>query len=350
MTSLATDPSAAPTSQLRIPGYQIEERLGCGGMGSVYRARQESLRRHVALKLLHAGPEEGREDRLAQFKREAHTLAALVHPNIVTVFDLGETEQGPFISMELVEGGNLRDRLAAHQCLPPSEALELLRPVGQALTHIHAGNVLHRDLKPENILFDSKGAPKVADFGLAMLAPESNTTTRNEDWSGTLNYMSPEQRQRLPIDARSDVYSLAAIAYEMLTGELPLGVFEPPSVHNPALPPQVDTVFEAALRRDPDERCPTVAAFIDGLNESLLPLAQAGPPATPPTEGTTSPAILRTLAGFVILALLGFAVSENLISPTPPDKASPAPDQQAAPRRKQPSQPRLTSINPIWRT
>jgi len=262
-------PEPLLTDSVKAPGYQVVALIGCGGMGCVYRARQESLGREVALKALRPGPEAGRLERLDRFKAEAQTLALLSHPNIVTVFDLGETGQGPFISMELVEGGCLRDRLRSGSRMKHGHVLEILRPVVAGIAHIHSQGVLHLDLKPENILFDRDGRPKVADFGIAAFAPNLNQATTSMDWSGSLNYMSPEQRQRLPIDSRSDVFSLAVVAYEMLTGELPLGVFESPSVHDPGLSVEVDAVFEKALRRDPDERCASVEEFLAGMEQAL---------------------------------------------------------------------------------
>ncbi len=283
-----------PVEQLSISGYRIDSLIGCGGMGCVYRARQESLGRDVALKLLHPGPDAGRADRLERFKVEAHTLASLSHPNIVTVFDRGETGQGPYISMELVVGDNLRDRLKPGLRMKPDVALKILRPVVAALNHIHAHDVLHRDLKPENILFDAAGTPKVADFGLAALAPKLDTAARSAEWQGSLNYMSPEQRQQLPVDRRSDVFALAVIAYEMLTGELPLDVFEPPSVHDPGLGREVDAAFESALRRDPDERCPSAEEFLSRLEAALAPKNAAIDQTTKPRPPGCSPGLWRS--------------------------------------------------------
>ena len=311
-----------PADQLSLPGYRIDSLIGCGGMGCVYRARQESLERDVALKLLQPGPVTGRAERLERFRNEAHTLATLSHPNIVTVFDRGEADQGPFISMELVVGDTLRDRLKPGLLMKPDAALRILRPVVAALTHIHSHGVLHRDLKPENILFDSAGTPKVADFGLAGLAPEPDTATRNAEWQGSLNYMSPEQRQKLPVDKRSDVFALAVIAYEMLTGEMPLGVFEPPSIHDPSLGREVDAAFESALRRDPDERCPSAEEFLRRLEAAVAPDCAAIDPTPPPRSPMAFAGALTLLALIAVVAFL--ARTNKSPEPQEPDPAAKA--------------------------
>ncbi len=321
-----------PADQLSIPGYRFDSLIGCGGMGCVYRARQESLERDVALKLLQPGPEEGRAKRLERFRNEAHTLATLSHPNIVTVFDRGETDQGPFISMELVVGDTLRDRLKPGLRMKPDAALRILRPEVAALTHIHSHDVLHRDLKPENILFDSAGTPKVADFGLAGLAPELDTAAKSAEWQGSLNYMSPEQRQKLPVDKRSDIFALAVIAYEMLTGELPLGVFEPPSIHDPGLGREVDAAFESALRRDPDERCPSAEEFLRRFEAAVAPKSETAD-STPP--GRSPLAFAGTLALLALLAAIAFlARTDKSPEPQGPDPvAKTAPELPPSPTK-----------------
>lgn len=332
-----------PAESIDIPGYEVASLIGCGGMGCVYCARQESLGRDVALKMLQPGPEEGRAERLQCFRSEAHTLAALSHPNIVAVFDRGESDRGAFICMELVEGGCLRDRLKTGLKMSPGSVFKILRPVVAALSHMHSHGVLHRDLKPENILFDADGTPKVADFGLAALAPELDTATSSAGWSGSLNYMSPEQRQKLPVDKRADVYALAVIAYEMLTGELPLGVFEPPSVHDPGLNREVDAVFENALRRDPDERCSSVDEFLKGMKlafrndaESAATVASA---AAAPSRSK-----LGALAVVLLLVASAFLFSSNK-KEQPELRAGETALSQSKPVDPRPTQPAISDIN-----
>lgn len=232
-------------------------------MGTVWLARQKSLGRFVAVKLLRPFP--GREES-ERFERESRLLASLRHPNIVFVLDCGETDGRHWIAMEHVEGLSLADVLKDNGRYSLAEALALLEPVCDALKEMHKVGIVHRDLKPGNILLESDGRPKLTDFGLAVVINDSGDLTRSDVAVGTIDYMAPEQRHRLPVDERADQFALAVITYEMLTGRRPLGAFESPSQLDESLNPEVDRVLLQGLARDPDERFQTINHFLSALS------------------------------------------------------------------------------------
>jgi len=237
-------------------GYRIDEVVGRGGMGAVYRATQLSLGRSVAMKVL--TEDLARDPQFKErFAREADALSRLSHPNIVTVFDRTEVEGLPCLVMELVEGASLREVLRKGP-LPPSEALRILSSVLSALEHAHRNGVVHRDIKPENVLLARGTIAKVADFGLSrLLGPgESTRLTRTHLLLGTYEYMAPEQRERSrEADERSDLYAAGVVLYEMLTGELPIGRFEMPSQRRPGeCDRRIDALVERSLEKDPARR------------------------------------------------------------------------------------------------
>jgi serine/threonine protein kinase len=239
----------------RLPQLEILELIGQGGMGAVYKARQTKLDRLVAVKIL--PPEVARDPAFAErFMREARSLARLNHSNIVTVYDFGEVDGLYFICMEYVDGKNVRQLLEADQ-FQPAQALKIVPQVCDALQYAHDEGIVHRDIKPENILLDKKGRVKIADFGLAKLVgmtPHSLTLTGSREVMGTLYYMAPEQMNRShPVDHRADLYSLGVVFYEMLTGELPMGRFAPPS-HKSPIDAQLDPIVMRALSREPEQR------------------------------------------------------------------------------------------------
>src|SRR3954452_1385532 len=252
-----------------IPGYEVLHRIGQGGMGEVYVARQLALGRLVAVKLL--APEPGVEphEALDRFRREAELMARVSHPNIVSVFDFGSVGNQPYLMMEYVEGGDLRRRMTPGEPADIADVRSVLSPVCEALSYLHRQGILHRDLKPENILMHDEINPKVADFGIAVLSGGASTLTRTGHGLGTLGYVAPEQQYRLRVDERTDQYSLAAVAYELLTGEKALGVFKPPSYHNARLNPKVDAVILRALQEEPSERYPSIHDFGKALDEAL---------------------------------------------------------------------------------
>ncbi len=237
----------------QIPELEILELIGQGGMGAVYKARQKSLGRIVALKVLKADlaavPEFAE-----RFAREAKSLAQLNHRNIVTVHDFGQRDGLCYLVMEYVEGANLRRVLEAGK-LSPEEALRLVPDLCDALQYAHDAGVVHRDIKPENILLDEAGRVKIADFGLAKLVgqPDARLTATHQVM-GTLRYMAPEQMEGAGgVDHRADIYSLGVIIYEMLTGELPIGRFAPPSA-KAQIDVRLDEVVLRALEREPQRR------------------------------------------------------------------------------------------------
>jgi tRNA A-37 threonylcarbamoyl transferase component Bud32 len=238
-----------------FPQLEILELLGQGGMGAVYKARQPGLDRVVALKVL--PPEAGRDPAFAErFAREARALAKLNHPNVVTVYDFGQADGLYYFLMEYVDGINLRQALRAGQ-LKPAEALKIVPQICDALQYAHDEGVVHRDIKPENILLDKRGRVKITDFGLAKLlgrVPADVNLTGPQQVMGTLHYMAPEQMERpLEVDHRADIYSLGVVFYEMLTGELPLGRFPPPS-QKIQLDVRLDDVVFRALEKQPERR------------------------------------------------------------------------------------------------
>jgi len=252
-----------------IFGYQFVRRIGFGGMGDAVLARQLSLDRQVAIKILKPLPEVMEAEQTLRFEREALMMANLAHPNVVRVYDRGIVDGRPYLVMEYVEGGDLRQRMTSEQPMPLEETRSVLRDVSTALEFLHGEGILHRDLKPENILIDDLGVAKVTDFGIAVQLAETGQVTRTGQIMGTLDYIAPEQRYNHPIDERADQYSLGVLAYEMLTGHKPVGVFPAASKRNPRVSVLVDRVLSRALQQDPDERYETLGQFATELDAAI---------------------------------------------------------------------------------
>jgi len=276
-----------PTELARhFPQLEVLELIGRGGMGAVYKARQPSLDRLVALKILPPGvaADAGFAER---FTREARALPRLSHPNIVAVYDFGQAAGMPFFLMEYVDGPNLREVQRGGKLTPP-EALQIIPQICMALQFAHDEGIVHRDIKPENILLDKKGRVKIADFGIAKLigqAVPDAALTGAGDVVGTLHYMAPEQRdQPLAVDHRADIFSLGVVFYELLTGELPIGKFAPPS-HMAQVDVRLDEVVVRALQQEPARRYQHVSDLrTDVENITAAPPAkppQLSPPAAP---------------------------------------------------------------------
>lgn len=255
----AREPAPTPAEMSsHFPQFELLECLGRGGMGMVYKARQPKLNRLVALKVL--SREKGADPRFAErFLREAQALARLDHPNIVAVHEFGEVDGLYFLVMDYVDGLTLRQFLRDGR-IPPEEALAIIPRICEALQYAHSKGVVHRDIKPENVLIDREGHVKIADFGIAKLlgsdAPRLNLTAERQV-IGTPHYMAPEQVENPQlVDHRADIFSLGVVFYELLTGELPLGKFPPPSsrIPNVRMDVRLDEVVLRTLEKEPERR------------------------------------------------------------------------------------------------
>ena len=238
-----------------FPQLEILQLIGHGGMGAVYKARQRELDRLVALKIL--PPEVGSDPAFAErFSREARALARLNHANIVGVYDSGKAGEFYFLTMELIDGVNLRQAMQAGS-ISPEEAVAIVPQICDALQYAHDEGIVHRDIKPENVLVDAKGRVKIADFGLAKLLqhnPNDFTLTQAQQVMGTPRYMAPEQMTASAnVDHRADIYSLGVVFYELLTGEVPMGRFDPPS-KRVQVDVRLDEIVLRTLDREPDRR------------------------------------------------------------------------------------------------
>jgi tetratricopeptide (TPR) repeat protein len=268
-----------------VAGYEVLGPLGKGGMGVVYRARQVGLNRTVALKMVLTGPHAD-ADYLARFRREAEAAARLQHPNIVQVHDIGTAEGRPYIALEFVDGGSLRERLHDGP-LAPAAAAALVETLARAMHHAHERGVVHRDLKPANVLLAACGlapdakpqAAKIADFGLAKQLDSDAGQTRTGAILGTPSYMAPEQAEGRPVGPLADVYALGALLYECLTGRPPfrgattletleqVRLTEPVPVRQlqPWVPRDLETIALKCLAKEPAHRYASAAALADDL-------------------------------------------------------------------------------------
>lgn len=257
-----------------FPSLEIIELAGYGGMGAVYKVRQPQLARFAALKILF--PEKQSSPQFAErFEREARTLADLSHPNIVRVYDFGKVDGRFYLLMEFVDGLTLRQLFRARR-LSPAEVVGIVPKICDALQYAHDLGVIHRDIKPENILLDKTSQVKIADFGIAKMLnlPGNLSLTGTMDVIGTPLYMAPEQIENPHIvDSRADIYSLGVVFYEMLTGELPLGKFQPPS-QKLETDPRLDEVVIHALEKEPDRRYQQVGQ----MKTDVERIAQTMPP------------------------------------------------------------------------
>src|SRR5687767_5259366 len=296
-----------------FPQLEILELLGAGGMGAVYKGRQPALDRFVALKILPATNTSG-INFAERFNREARALARLSHPNIVAVHEFGLAGALHYFIMEFVDGANLRQLERASR-LSPREALQIIPQICDALQYAHDEGVVHRDIKPENVLVDRRGRVKIADFGLAKILGrdgESARLTLDGQVMGTPHYMAPEQVERpLTVDHRADIFSLGVVFYEMLTGELPLGKFPPPS-RKVEVDVRLDEVVLRALEKEPDLRYQHASQVKTDLETvSRLPPVRAN-------------AVKRRTLAYVALGLILVAAAGTLpFVRTPPDVARP---------------------------
>ncbi|HEX2170903.1 MAG TPA: Stk1 family PASTA domain-containing Ser/Thr kinase, partial [Dehalococcoidia bacterium] len=264
--------------------YEVIARAGSGGMAEVYRARDELLGREVAIKVL---SERFSQDNsfVERFRREAQAAANLSHPNIVSLYDYGADDGTYFIVMEFIEGKSLADIIAAEGALMPERAADIAAEVAAALQRAHAAGLVHRDIKPGNIMITSAGQTKVTDFGIARAVTRDGEATMTQTGMviGTAAYLSPEQAQGNPVDARSDVYALGCVLFEMLTGrtpfagDTPLSIaykhvrenVAPPSETNPDVPRELDAIVLKAMAKNPDNRYASATEMQEDLQRYL---------------------------------------------------------------------------------
>ncbi len=269
--------------------YRLESKLGSGGMSTVYLAVDETLGRHVAIKVLHQEISE-EQDQLERFRREARAVAQLSHPNLVGVIDAGEEGGRPFIVFEYVPGQTLKQRISGEGRLPLDEATAYAIEIGRGLQAAHQARLIHRDVKPQNVLIDPEGRAKITDFGIA-LSLESHGLTATGRVLGTTDYVSPEQAMGREIDARTDVYSLGILLYEMLTAEVPFKAETQVGVAmkhvNETVPnvqrrrPDASAVLAAAIEKatakEPKDRYRDMNAFLADLEHALeVEVSRAG--------------------------------------------------------------------------
>jgi eukaryotic-like serine/threonine-protein kinase len=268
--------------------YRVIRRLGSGGMADVYMAEDQQLGRKVALKLLYRRFAEDLQF-VERFRREASSAAGLQHPNIVGIFDRGEWDGTYYIAMEYIEGRTLKDIIREQGPAPTEAAVDIALQILRAIRFAHRRGVVHRDIKPHNVMIDSEGRAKVTDFGIARAGASDMTETGSI--MGTAQYLSPEQAQGRPVDARADVYSIGIVLYEMLTGQVPFDAESavtvalkqvseppvPPSQINPSITPALEAVVLRAMEKEPERRFVDADEFIAALEaartgEVLAPL------------------------------------------------------------------------------
>jgi tRNA A-37 threonylcarbamoyl transferase component Bud32 len=310
--------------------YKLEAKLGSGGMSTVYLARDTTLDRPVAVKVMHREMSE-QADQLERFRQEARAVAKLSHPNVVAVIDAGEDGGHPYIVFEYVEGETLKQRINRVGALDAQEALAYAIEVARGLTVAHARNMVHRDIKPQNVLIDSEGRAKLTDFGISRQLEQDGMTATGRVL-GTTDYVAPEQAMGHPVDQRSDVYSLGVVLYEMLTGQVPFSADSQVGVamkhvnedlpdvqqQRPDLSAAAAITVERATAKDPDDRYQTVGELIDDLSTALeVEAARAGSTtgeatslleAVPPAERKLSSGGTRSRVAVVVLLLVAAAV------------------------------------------
>jgi serine/threonine protein kinase len=272
----------------KIGQYEIVGKIGEGGMATIYKAYQPSVSRYVAVKVL---PEEFAEDpkSVERFEQEVKAIARLEHPNILPVHDSGTQDRFYYMVMRYVEGGTLADLMDEYSVLPCNQAIEITMNIAKALSYAHSKGVIHRDIKPSNILIDQHGGVSLTDFGIAKMLNQDIRLTRTGLVMGTPDYMSPEQAQDQAIDGRSDIYSLAVVLYEMITGyppymgETPMSVaikhvndpVPSPRTVNPDIPEAVEQIIFKAMAKNPTERFQTAEEFEQSLQAVLVQIGRS---------------------------------------------------------------------------
>ncbi len=312
--TIAEDPGAPSAGPVSIRQYDLIRPIGRGGMGVVHLARDRTLDRTVALKLV---AHDGSEDTVRRFQREVKAAARLSHPHVVPVYDVGREGPWLFVALKLIDGRDL-----SGQKLPTARALEVLALVASAVDEAHRKGIVHRDLKPGNLLLDSKGVPYVTDFGLARLGEGSGSVTATGTILGSPAFMSPEQaRGELDrVGPASDVYSLGATLYALLTGQAPFrggtpfvtldlvlrGEFPPPRAIDPSIPAEVEAICLRAMAHDPDRRYASASALAEACRAACSDRAE-GPP-TPARRGRRAAPIAAVAASLALLLVLALVL------------------------------------------
>ena len=341
--SVAVTPSpSAPYAQgeelvgsLLAERYEILQLLGQGGMGAVYKARDTELERFVALKLIRADLASNPEI-LRRFKQELILAREVTHRNVIRIFDLGQAKGFKFITMEFVEGRDLRVVIREKGKLPPEETVRIISQVCRALESAHAAGVVHRDLKPQNIMLDAKDRVYVMDFGIAH-SLETPGMTQTGALMGTPEYMSPEQAKGLKVDPRSDLFALGIIFYEMLTGISPFKAEtalatllkrtqerpQPPAEVDPAIPKAISDVVMKSLEIDRDHRYSTAREILEDLGQEMPTSVRTIAPTLPPAAASPTPTNISFLQRYrvwiaggavvLLLAVSGIAFRGKLL-------------------------------------
>ncbi|MCM8899775.1 Stk1 family PASTA domain-containing Ser/Thr kinase [Caldicoprobacter algeriensis] len=262
--------------------YELEEKIGSGGMAIVYKARCHLLKRHVAVKVLRPELVED-EEFVARFKRESQAAASLSHPNIVNIYDVGEENGIYYIVMEYIKGKTLKEYIREKGKLDWEEAVRIAIQICSALKHAHKNGIIHRDIKPQNILVSEDGTVKVTDFGIARAVTSATVTMAGANVMGSVHYFSPEQARGGHVDAKSDLYSLGIVLYEMVTGTVPFEgdtaisvalkhiqeKVKPPGELNPDIPKSLQDVIEKAIEKDQNKRYQSAGEMIKDLQRVL---------------------------------------------------------------------------------
>ena len=345
MSEAATGPVGALTGTILSERYRLESKLGSGGMSTVYLARDETLERWVAVKVLHREISD-QPDQIERFRREARAVAQVSHPNVVAVIDAGEDGGRPYIVFEYVEGETLKHRIDELGHLPLDEAAAYAIEIGRGLGAAHSRMLVHRDVKPQNVLIDPEGRAKVTDFGIAREL-ESDGLTKTGRVLGTTDYVSPEQAMGHVVDARSDIYSLGILLYEMLTGDVPFKaetlvgvamkhVNEPmPDVQRKRRDTSsaLAAVIDRSTAKEPKKRYSDMPAMLDDLEGALeVEVSRAG---TSHGEATTvlesvpegrrhlpTPSRRTSIAG-ILLVLVATGIALGIAALTGEDENSP---------------------------
>jgi serine/threonine-protein kinase PpkA len=299
---------------MEIPGYRIEKTIGAGGMATAYLAQQTSLGRKVVLKVLDTSHADSPQT-IERFLNEGRIIASLNHPHIITIYDIGIADDVPYISMEYVEGGDLRERLEKHT-FTPAQALDLIKKIGSALQAAHENGIVHRDVKPGNILYRRDRTPLLSDFGIAKKLATDHDLTSTGIFLGSPNYMAPEQADAGAIDGRVDIYALGVIFFEVLTGRKPYGsdsvvgiIMQHKQAPVPKLPAEFADYQElldllmAKNRKDRFRDCQSMIHYVEHLEKAVTERQTLRLDKTPPASVRvdTAPHEVPTVQGTLVL-------------------------------------------------